>query len=660
MYRLVLSALDVERKRPRDVAAPLLRHFARGEEVDPEQINRKTPLIFGYPNPHSMHAEAGKTPLPEKGSITRADIQLALAKNLREVANVPFASAFRAAGKAKLGILDVYKQTVEAREEELLEDLRSKNPGKRFVVDELHRIGHAPKPNPLAAKLIAAGAPGYSLLIRRDGMAFDWSALMAVYAAICKNGGQVLEGEPLVADCTSSAEAIDRYLREVLVPEAWEYIYDLVRDGLEVPGHDVLALFTQEGQYIGRVIRSQGLGVIPKLYYTDEELIDGKVNILVGHAQQALRVVNLGPGIVNSFSEVHCSEPVFMASHYRSKQLSIADHATTHAIDPRELKLLPGVRCGSASSGGVARPLYAIDGEVVRVRPEDKSIYDQHYLMGENWHLESDFPLLFPVTQIGAPENEPSPGTRSERLTPKLMLPPEVVEFQGRVKRLSRRETADALRVLEDPAELDALLQLLHAYVTPALIEETAEALFASAYYEPDEYFEIDVEEEQPRLRDEWSGDLELLPKLIEAMQVRFPFLSRYGQNTHWAILRAWTDDLAGISVDDLGVADVLVQLVLLASGSVSGKVPEWFEKTPSLTAVGRWAEGRIALSDVISVAAEFESYEKKLFSQTLHIKAIRSALADEDDRRERSRELGVAYAGDRIVVRPSDRVGAL
>lgn len=661
MYRLVLSKLDVERKRPLDVSRTVLRHIARGEGVDAQQINQKAPLLFGYPNAHSMHAEAGKTPLPEPRSLTRNDIHLGLTKNLRELAKVPFMAAFRAVGKAKLRILDIDARTVEACQEASLAELQLQS-GKRIMIDEFHRAGESLKPNPLAGKLIAAGAPGYQLLVRRDGSAFDWSFLLSVYEAIHRSAGKVLEGDPMVADCASMDEAVDRYLREVLVPEAWVSIEDMIRDGLEVPGHDVLALYTAEGTYIGRVIRNVALqAVVPKLYYTDEELVKGKASLFRGSVEQRLGAINVPGGIFNSSFNVPCTEPVFVSLAPYPGGLRINDLATVHSVEPDTLEELSGLRCGSSRmmSGIGTTILWAIDGEQVFLGRDDRQMFNQGYVMAAQWLSERDFPLLFPVVSYDAAGDSSNRGAWLDRYKPKMLLPPQTVEFQERLSRKFRRDIAEAREILSAPTELEALLRLLLERTTSEDIEKSAQLLVKAEYEVPASTDTLDVEDERQRLNDLWRLDQEKLPALVASLQARHPFLTQFGLLTNWAVVRASAGDLEHFTVADLGVDDVLIELVLLASASASGMRPERFGKAPAALAVGRWVAGDIDLKEVQDVATVFAAYEKKANLQEMNIRSAQRAVTKELDCRERSRELGVAYAGERVTVRPSERVTA-
>lgn len=630
MYRPVLSAHDVKRQRPLDITRTVLLHLAHGEAVDPNLVNQKTPLVFGYPSSHAMHAEAGKNPLPVRGTISRMDIRLGLTKNLCEVANVPFLPAFRAVGKAKLQILDIDQRTVEA-------------------CDDHQSVG-ALKPNRRIGSLIAAGAPAYRPLVRKDGSAFDWPFLMSVSEALDRTDSKILEGDPLVADCLTPGEAIERYLREAVIPEAWVTIDDLVSEGLEIPHHEVLTLFTKDGEYIGRVIHHAGLNaVIPKLFYTGEELAAGKVNFFNGRHDQnvCLGGIAYGVDIFVSWINIRCDEPVYFSRTAVARGLNVKKFSDKRTVDKRTLELLPGVRCGS--SGG----RWTIDGEVALLRKGDRTMFDLSYVPTITWASVSDFPLLFPLDQDVS--SRAAPGSWSDRFKQKLLLAPETVEFQQRLSQKLRRDVAEAREILEDPAELPALLRMLLGRVSVEQIESTAQQLEAS-FYAVAGGTEIDEERIEVLRVLEQRNRSQLIATLLKS----YPFIGQFGPTTHWVIQCGSVVALAGTDSDLPSALAVLVGLIVLASASVSGNPSAPLSLEAAILAVGRWAEGLASLEEVIDLALEFKLYQDKAAYMEANVASIGAAVSEAIDSREQARELGVAYAGERVTVRPSGRARGL
>lgn len=651
---VILSDLDAERKRPLDITRAVLRSLTRDGVVEPEAVNQAAHRIFGYPSAHSMRAEAGKTPMPAMGTISRVDIHLRLTKNLRDFAQIPFLPAFRAVGKAKLRLLDIDRQTAEARVEASIAAADTSHPGERIMVDECHPLHpESGSSTPRIGKLIAAGAPAYRQIVRNDGSAFNWSFLMKVCVAIDKTAGRILAGDPLVAHCSTPEEAIDHYVQNVVVPEAWVPIEDLVSDGLEIPHHEVVALYTKDGVYIGRVIHHPGLhAVITRIFYTDEELAAGKVSFFKGRHEQNLGLGSIwsGSGFFARTSDVHCDEPVYFSRTAVASGLRVKDFLDKPTADPVALELWPGLRCGSSGHR------WAIDGKRSFVRKGDRDLYQASYAPTNTWPTLNDFPLLFPLEQNAS--HVPAPDSWSERFREALLLPPEMIELQKRVTQKIQRDVAEARQILEDPDEVQALIHLLLDSIGIEQIERTAQQLEASYFEVAAGTSESDMENERQRLVAERKRDDEFLPRAVEATLKNYPYLADFGQTTVWYITReAWHALSDFEDTDLLFEVALLVELVVLASAGASRKATLRLRFQPSIMAVGRWAEGQASLEDVQDLASEFSEYQYKADALESRVAAVGIAVTEEIDSRERALELGVRYAGERVTVRPSGRV---
>lgn len=650
---VILSATDAERKRPLDITRIALQYLARGGVVDAESVNQKAHKVFGYPSAHAMRAQAGKIPLPALGTITRMDIHLRLTKNLRDVAQVPFLPAFCAIEKAKLRILDIDRRTVEACAEASRAAIEDSRPGMRIMVDRYHRRAEPLEPNLRISKLIAAGAPGYRLIVRKDSFAFDWPLLIKVTEAIDKTAGKILEGDPLFADCSTSEEAIDRYLQNIVVPEAWVSIDDLVSDGLEIPHHEVLALYTKDGLYVGRVIHHPGLNaVIPKLFYTDEELSAGMVSFFNGRHEQNLGLGSIvfGSSYAMRSNSVRCDEPVFFSRTAPTFGLSVKDYSDRPTIDPRTLELLPGLRCGSS---GIK---WAIDGERTFLRKGDRDMHLESYAPTDKWLSPKDFPLLFPLDQKAS--NVAAPSSWSDRFKETLILPSETIEFQKRVTQKIRRDVAEARQILEDPNEQSALLRLLLDRISVRQIESTAERLEATYYTLPEGTPESELDDERERLEARRQQDQKSLPRSVAASLKNYPFLTQFGPMTNWVLTRETLSALSDCSDQNMPVeVAIWVELIVLASAAAAGKPAIQFRFNPAIMAVGRWAEGRASLEEVLDLASVFSSYQYWADHLEAKVASVSAAISEAIDGRERALELGVKYAGERVIARPSGRV---
>ena len=592
--------------------------------------------------------------MPAACTLTRMHIRLHLTKAFCEVTKVPFLQGFRAIGHSKLHILDIDRQTVEACAEVAQAEEARKREEAGIVIDE-----DGPDEllwnSPQIGKLISAGAPGYRLIVRVNGSGFDWRFFIDVSEAINKTAGKDLEGAPLVADCGTSAEAIDRYLSEVALPESWIPIERLVNEGLEIPHHQVLTLYSRDGQYVGRAIHHTGLdAVLPLCPYTDEELARAKVNFFRGlHGENiGLGRISIGTRPFVMSNTIKCDQPVFY-SEVAASCLRVKDYTESHSVDPSTLVLLPGLRCGSS---GIR---WAIDGKRAFLRAGDSSKLGLSYVPTGKWPTVRDFPLLFPLDQT-------SPDTTvvdswSDRFRETLLLPPEVLELQKRVTQKISRDASEVRQILSDPDELSALVQLLLNSTSVAQIEKTAELLEASYCDAEDLKSKSDVEDQELRVANESQGVPIGRPRGRAAWQKNYPFISQFGPATQRVLRRETLNALDDSGDGNLPVeVAILVEMIVLASASAASVPAVQFRFVPALLAVGKWAEGHVSLEEVLDLASVYSDYYAKAERLEAKVALVGAAVFAAVDCRERARELKVAYAGERVIVRPSARVGNL
>lgn len=117
---------------------------------------------------------------------------------------------------------------------------------------------------------------------------------------------------------------------------------------------------------------------------------------------------------------------------------------------------------------------------------------------------------------------------------------------------------------------------------------------------------------------------------------------------------------LAGADADVPPALAVLVELIVLASACLAGKPSGPLSLEAAILAVGRWAAGLASLEDVINLASNFKRYQDKAAYMEASVASIGAAVTEAIDSREQARELGVAYVGERVSVRPSGRARGL
>lgn len=654
MNRIPFDDRDILHKVVTKVFRDLLSNIPSQSNLDDNAINAAGAQVCRYRDLHDLQTEARKNSLPALGSLTRDDIRAALAIGLRRVTGIDLIQAFRATGKARLRLLSVDRRTREYLEEQKLAELQkaqeSQGTGKLIVLDECWRAGPDNVRQRHKGALIEAGAPDHYLTVRADGLAFEWGPTYALYQIIHSNP-MLLDGEPAISDCTSPEEAVETYAREVLVPESWVPIRSLVGEGLEVPDYEVIALYNGEGIYIGRVLRHRWhRGIIPCLYYTDLDLLNGKVELLCGRRQSNAGFADYGQ------ERVSCTSPVYCASSLDvgvPTLPSIKDVWTPFQVPAEDLKLLNGVFCGAiqVTQGSRSTSVWAIDGDQYALQMKDWSVsLQQTYFSTLSWRTEGDFPLLYPVRQ---PQRVEGPargrvryaGMREQR----VILPAEVVDLQKGASRLMRFGAQDVAVTLNLPGSESELLPSMLSAANASAMEASAQAYFEACHVVGEDYDEDDVAEETIR-RALWRQQaLDLLPDFFSLMSARFPYLQQFGMFTTWYVMRGIDGDLENVSVDELTAAEVLVHLVLLTSATVAGVRPDWFTWEAASLAVGRWVDARSDLKSVHDLAGQFESYGHKLYQQGRMIRRVSDEIARRVKNRGYAKALRVAFVTDKV-----------
>lgn len=639
MRTVPLSKRDLDRNRHSDIARTVLNVIS-DTDVDHQKINQSAPIIFGHPNAHSMHAEADKNPLPAPGSLCRDDILMALVMNLRKIADVSILTAFRAVEKAKLRTLDIDSLTTERCASATLDRIQQSNPVKHVMFDEMSRIADLTSASTLIAPLLKAGAPEYQMLVRKDGYIFSFPKLLRIYQAIINTRGAALQGDPAIHGCVTVDQQISTYLSKVVIPESWQRLSDLDNDDLELPRYDVLSLFNKDGHYIGRALYNRELhALIPKLYYTDNEVLKGKINVIFDRIEeQSGRVSGAHP----FFDEVYCVDPVYTSSQANVHRLCIADQTSVYSVDPATLAPIEGVSCGSAEyrQGQNTTRHWAIKGELFYIERKHHSIVRQPYIFTGKWLSNEDFPLLYLASETDAAEEL----SWFERHRPKELLPKKTVEFTEKLAQRINRDLADDLDILNAPEEVEAILSMLLDEVKADQIERSAFTL---------------VESESGSSLKQSSLEVDVSAH-SDALLLQHPFLKHFGAWTHRVILEGCgagsLEDLDDVDIKAISAADVLVHLTLLASASVTTTPAELPRGNAATLAVGAWVRGVIPLSQVQDRASVLLQYVRQAEDQARLVAQVQRGIAEEADGIERAAELGMIYAGNRITIRPSAR----
>lgn len=627
MKRIPYSARDLGRLQR--IAQKL---FAHVEHADNNTLDNLLATASGYQDYHDLRTQAAEFIPPAAKSCSRGEIQLRLALGIRQATGLPLVPAFGQAGRAKLRGLSIDSATVERADEEFnrnhpsgkaLEGLTSRSTRER------------------REELRAAGAPRFQLAVRHDATAFHMDACVALYAAILHAKDFSLLGEPEFSDCQTEDVARARFVREVLIPSSWRPVIDLLRDGLEVANHRAIYLFADDGEYIGRAIQhTVHDGIIPKLFYTDEEVLAGFADLLTGRAlfrETGRDKQTLGP--------VEGDAPVFTLKSGAVQPNAISDIHKTIRVPVEHLELVPGLKGGCIEVFPVGYRNWSITGDTMRYTDEDFRNTSFSYIETKPWLTEQDFPRLFPDYVLPVETDARKYWINFHR---KLLLSKANKDFQDRCERVLRLRVSEAQDRLKAGAETGELLEKILRGPGAVAMEALAESHFHSDYLVDPQNVESESEriDEQARYNHRKQEHIKQLDSIVETLADRLPELRSFGKYSLWFAATALFGQVDDIDADEISYSEVLSQLALLASFTIAGK-PEHVRDQMTDIAVSLWLDDQCALDELASVAIEFDEYHGLLEKQHRRLQAVMECIASELDRRELARNLGYLYVSD-------------
>ncbi|UXJ50301.1 hypothetical protein [Pseudomonas citronellolis] len=635
MKRIPYTSRDLDKLR--DISRRLFNNVESISSSDHNKLNELIASISGYNDYHDLRTEAAKCTLPPSGFLSRSEIQLRFALGLRQLTGMSLVPAFRQAGQAKLRILSLDEQTAERAQEESL---------KQRVTNSSHKALESlssAKRRDLRNQLVAAGAPRFKLIVRRDGIAFHWEPCLSLYEAICRSKDFCLLEEPELSGCQSEDEALARFVRETLIPSAWRPVIDLMRDGLEVPYHRVISLFDDEGEYIGRAIQhTVHSGIVPCLFYTDDEVLMGLADLLSGrpNLRGSARTALIGPILGDA--------PVFTLKSGAKGPKSVIELYEQHHVSVDQLESIYGLKGGamSMSTGRGVTRVWEINGDTMCYTEEDFGNWSIKYVETLPWLTEQDFPYLYP--HYIAPE-QPQRRDFWVQFDRKLVLSKDNADLQERAEKLLRRHVNEALARLENASASGELLERILRHADTASMEVRAEVHFHADYLVDPEITDSESERARHQAdRDEKKLEhIRLLDTIAESLVARMPELLPFGKYSLWFATTAIFALLDDVDVGDVALYEILSQLALLAGVTEAGATFEYYRDDMVDIAVAQWLDNQFALDQLPSVASEFYGYHVKLSRQRTRLQKVADYIADELDRREHARELGYAYVSE-------------
>ncbi|MCG4452114.1 hypothetical protein LJY18_02200 [Pseudomonas sp. MMS21-TM103] len=585
----------VDFKKFHSIAKICFADLPEFDTTDKHKLKDLFARALGYTNGLHEAQQCAESARPlAAGSITRFDIQYAVATGLSKLTGLPLDKAMRRAIRAPLELLSIDKATVEFADE-----LAARSSTGKLSGADRHRLAlkHASTDN--RGELLEAGSPGYLFAVRPDGLCVDWMELSGVIKAL---------------EASEMPYQIGR-----VEAESWVSLSERMRQGMRMPLHDLVALFDGDGEYIGYVFRhAVHGGILPDLMVTAEDIHQGKIALLLGKQIRLSEGHSVWGGMGRDGSL-----PIFVLKDGITPPKPPSESWDRPQVDTSYLAPLHGVTGDYERyvrlSGEQGQNIWSLTGKR-KVRPsiEDFNGYRPNctYLETEDWLGQSDVPRLFTgSTGRELPDRDRSDPFGHKQLT---FVPEFAREFQH----------AAAGLLADELEECDVML---------STYARDVQTKFDSV--DPDNYQLVE------NLAKCALGELAPIASLTDAAYLAIcdehPLFSRFGPYTfRLAQQRCGADSSPG----QIPTTSILAALILLSGCAATGDpVPETTAQIQSLV-LGRWIEGRCTLEDIPALAAEFQSYKDKLDRQASRIADLDMILEHRTRTDRRARALRYAF----------------
>ncbi|MBX9757062.1 MAG: hypothetical protein K2X80_20065 [Pseudomonadaceae bacterium] len=583
--------------------------FAGLSDFDTPDKHKQTDLFaraLGYSQGlHEAQAFALSEKLPVAGSITRFDIQYAVAVGLRKLTGLTLDESMRRAIRAPLELLSIDKATAEYAAEVSAQD----GDGKLSAASR-HRLALKHAYTKDRGKLLEAGAPGYLMAVRKDGKCSEWKELSALFKAM-------------------SAAKIDHSI-EQLISQSWSPISSRLEQGLRIPLHELVPLFDAEGHYIGQAFRhTVHGGFLPELMVSAEQIQRGKAALLLGThlpvAVDGAEWLGLDRG---------GNLPVFQLKEGITPPVPPLNSWDRPSVPTDHLVQLQGITGGYMRSvkanGAGAQDVWSLTAQR-KVRPsmDDHSGFKLNctYLETHSWLTYAELPRLFTGSVVPEqPMRVPGDPFGLKQLT---FLPEFALEFHRKATGLLRDEI-DQYATLPD--FLAAGKQAQINFVKMGKFEEIEQ--FAKAALHA-------------------TKDSEAVPiqSALEANQTTFsddhPLIQMFGQHALWLAL-----EMCCIDFDTARppANAILSALVLISACAVADIAVPAITGQIRYLALMRWVEGRCQLEELPALAIEFQSYQDKLSAQSKRISDLEMIIDDRAKTLRRAEALGYSFLYGQVL----------
>lgn len=424
--------------------------------TDHRNIHKQVDLFCeadGYRNLHGVHAELksrGEPKMPALGSITLHQILLTLAKGLQDVVykhsggkqslNLP--EAYLRVARANLEPLTIYKSTVEhLHTQRLLADVDKRElpePARTAARDAARRQAELEQCwTPDHARMVASGAGSYMIAVSHDPMLPPYTAKVQHWPTAKKlfNAALAVRTQRDLPPEVNILELLDPerkslFRTQVVVQGRYMEIEDFVAQE-RIPYHEVIWLFSEEGEYIGRVLRNTVHGaIVAGLLHTDEDVVEGKSCLLVNQPLTRIHERRY------ELFETHGTLPVFTLKPGQQPPRSVMTLQDRPNVPVKDLVRVPNIHAGyllMSNLGGtrVDEKVWQIQGWRIAAYPERATnlLWSVSYFETERWLEESDFPELFSDPQPVNLKVLNRGGTADD---PRTFLPTYATDLQDR------------------------------------------------------------------------------------------------------------------------------------------------------------------------------------------------------------------------------------
>lgn len=457
MNRLSLAERDIKKLRP--IARAILDGIESIEGIDLSNKHKQVDLLCqasGYRNLHDVQAEIkrnGDPVPPAPASISRYDLQMRLARGLQRIVHtlsdgnqtLNLIEALQRVARADLEPLTIYKSSVEYLHTQRLMTDASKRELPDLALAAARRQAEIEQCwTPDRDRLIESGAPPFMVAISYDPMlptttatVHHWQTAKTLYnAVLAATDDRDLPPEVSLKDLRNP-ERMSRFLEHVVVQGSNISIEDFVAQ-YRIPYHEVIWLFSEGGEYIGRVLRNTVHGgIVAGLLHTDEDVLEGKACLLLN--EPLTRIHNRH----YEFFEEHGTLPVFTLKPGLQSPRSVLTLQDRPQVDAKDLVRVPNIQAGYlllSNVGGtrVHEKAWQIKGRSIYVYPERARnfMWSVSYYETERWLEESDFPELFRDPRP-ANHDDVSIGTANKTRT---FLPTYATDLQDRATFLLNSE----------------------------------------------------------------------------------------------------------------------------------------------------------------------------------------------------------------------------